>query len=1010
VKLIYTRQNLLSLVVRSNSQTNRLVDTSYLYDNAGNLLTEQDSTLTPLTDPVPTADPRYTVRVLSSASYVYDTLGRVTQEQDSGYELDAGRYVVQASRPFRYDNTSQLTNDNGKTQQYDADGNPQGQRQGVAFTLNANTDQVRSFIDNFSYDGEGNRIERSGPFVKTVYAFDAENRLTEVLTTFVRPPGSPSAPYSRVAYTMDPFGNLAERQSWQQNRGTTTARFAYDGAAVHADLRDDTVQRTYLLGDSPDQRFAYLGAGGNDLGWYLTDRLGTVRAIVNSTGLFTAQYQYKGAFKTEMQIIRPTAVTVGQAFDEERFGWAGREYDPVTFLQYNRARWYDPLTARWLTEDPLGLAGGDTNLYRFVGNNPANQTDPSGLFVPGESILLAAAGAVVGAGGYVIGNGIYSAITGEDHFSWGGLAGAAAGGAVAGLVAGAVAGDAVGIAGVITVGALSGAAGGATSGFVSSFLDQGLQKGFTHIDPQEVGLHTIIGAGTGALGGALGGAISVGTAGLTGVPLTAPCNATLGQAVRYSAVRAAEGALGGGLADASVQGLEIAASEGRQDFDWSRLASSAAVGSASSVAGFWASRACFGAGTPLLTPTGHKAIDQFRVGDLVLSRSEFEPGGRLEAKVVEEVFARTGRIMNLHVVGQVIRTTPEHPFYVQGKGWLPGGQLVVGDLLLGHDGRWVAVEDLLDTGEYATVYNLRVADFHTYFVGCNEWGFSVWAHNQYRGNTVDQQGNPVDPMANPENLAVRDAVLARLIELGVGESQAAHLADLGARAGVNGRVLELAVDEGVPLAGSPRGLGGNGQLNVPELIANPQTRRQVLDLLGWRMMYDELLPIVDPAGRVARNQANVENYFSQTPECQRILQVGAGTEHYPGVMPEDISPYGGLTRLLAQPGEDLSLFMNGRKFDRALAINPHDPGMQYLAPEPLLRLVGPVLEEGGTFTVAGQERNNILRLIARMDDAELGPLGFRRETPLVGSGRSDAEAAILGMRGCGPPHEWWTPS
>jgi hypothetical protein len=43
----------------------------------------------------------------------------------------------------------------------------------------------------------------------------------------------------------------------------------------------------------------------------------------------------------------------------------------------------------------------------------------------------------------------------------------------------------------------------------------------------------------------------------------------------------------------------------------------------------------------------------------------------------------------------------------------------------------VAVEDLLDTGEYETVYNLRVADFHTYFVGCQEWAFSVWAHNAY---------------------------------------------------------------------------------------------------------------------------------------------------------------------------------------------------------------------------------------------------------------------------------------
>jgi len=55
--------------------------------------------------------------------------------------------------------------------------------------------------------------------------------------------------------------------------------------------------------------------------------------------------------------------------------------------------------------------------------------------------------------------------------------------------------------------------------------------------------------------------------------------------------------------------------------------------------------------------------------------------------------------------------------------------MAAGDRLLSHEGKWVAVEDLFDTGEYETVYNLRVADYHTYFVGGREWGFSVWAHN-----------------------------------------------------------------------------------------------------------------------------------------------------------------------------------------------------------------------------------------------------------------------------------------
>jgi hypothetical protein len=39
------------------------------------------------------------------------------------------------------------------------------------------------------------------------------------------------------------------------------------------------------------------------------------------------------------------------------------------------------------------------------------------------------------------------------------------------------------------------------------------------------------------------------------------------------------------------------------------------------------------------------------------------------------------------------------------------------------------VQEVFNNGEVTTVYNLRVADYHTYFVGSMAWGFSVWAHN-----------------------------------------------------------------------------------------------------------------------------------------------------------------------------------------------------------------------------------------------------------------------------------------
>jgi hypothetical protein len=127
-------------------------------------------------------------------------------------------------------------------------------------------------------------------------------------------------------------------------------------------------------------------------------------------------------------------------------------------------------------------------------------------------------------------------------------------------------------------------------------------------------------------------------------------------------------------------------------------------------------------------------IEDVRVGDLVLSRDEHSPDGVVVAKEVEEVFVRQGLITHLHLPnGVVIRTTAEHPFFVAGRGWVPCNQLKVGDLLLCEDGTWVPVEDLFETGEWETVYNVRVKEYHTYFVGTEEWGFAVWAHNNYEG-------------------------------------------------------------------------------------------------------------------------------------------------------------------------------------------------------------------------------------------------------------------------------------
>lgn len=48
---------------------------------------------------------------------------------------------------------------------------------------------------------------------------------------------------------------------------------------------------------------------------------------------------------------------------------------------YYRARWYDPVVGRFIGEDPIGFAAGDTNISRYVANQVTVATDPSGLNV-----------------------------------------------------------------------------------------------------------------------------------------------------------------------------------------------------------------------------------------------------------------------------------------------------------------------------------------------------------------------------------------------------------------------------------------------------------------------------------------------------------------------------------------------------------------------------------------------------------------------------------------------------
>ncbi len=60
------------------------------------------------------------------------------------------------------------------------------------------------------------------------------------------------------------------------------------------------------------------------------------------------------------------------------YAYTGRQWDGDAGLYYNRARWYDANSGRFISEDPQAFDGGDTNLYRYAGGDPIDHTDPTG--------------------------------------------------------------------------------------------------------------------------------------------------------------------------------------------------------------------------------------------------------------------------------------------------------------------------------------------------------------------------------------------------------------------------------------------------------------------------------------------------------------------------------------------------------------------------------------------------------------------------------------------------------
>jgi RHS repeat-associated protein len=135
---------------------------------------------------------------------------------------------------------------------------------------------------------------------------------------------------------------------------------------------------------------------------------------------------------------------------------------------------------------------------------------------------------------------------------------------------------------------------------------------------------------------------------------------------------------------------------------------------------------CFPAGTPVLMADGtQKPIEKVKVGERVASAGEWS-GDSGYSKVAWTFKRPHDTLLVIRTEdGKKIEATPEHPFWVEGRGFVAARRLARSDLLRAEDGRNAAITSITERRGRFTVYNLEVEGTHTYYAGEAGW----WVHN-----------------------------------------------------------------------------------------------------------------------------------------------------------------------------------------------------------------------------------------------------------------------------------------
>ena len=302
-------------------------------------------------------------------TFTYDSVNRVTKRTSplSGY----------TKRMFSYDSLGRLLNacdsaggachnvvdgSGSNAWSYDSTGNRA--QLGTTKTYGAGNQLQVYGTTNFSYDNIGNLVcgivgtcpGGSGAGYK--YSFDALGRLQGIRN------GSTGALIDSLYYD-------ARGRRVRKGRGGGAAEsYVYEGDQVILDVdsASGAVTREYAWYPGAVDRLFAMRTATDTLAALEDPRLGTLRGLARfRNGVIVKRY----AESPWGDATADTGVSV-------RYRFAGREFDEESGLYFNRSRYYDPAIGRFVSEDPLGAAGG-LNLYAYAGGDPINAADPTGL-------------------------------------------------------------------------------------------------------------------------------------------------------------------------------------------------------------------------------------------------------------------------------------------------------------------------------------------------------------------------------------------------------------------------------------------------------------------------------------------------------------------------------------------------------------------------------------------------------------------------------------------------------